>query len=158
MNLGEKPGLWFVIATLLPLASFFLILIAFAIRTALRSSREGTLGASLFQALGGDSPKRWPAYVATGAIGLAFVCCLIGFVQFSGDASTIHHAEEELRELQRKYKEDDAARAKLEGAAKEAARNKLKEQRKQIEATELEIHGLESRWQGRFDWLRLNEE
>ena len=33
-----------VVATLLPLASFFLLILCFAIRSALRSSKEGTAG------------------------------------------------------------------------------------------------------------------
>src|SRR5262249_49524609 len=39
--------------------------------------------------LGGDTPQRAGAYVATGAIGLAFVLCLVGFVLFIQDAG--HH-------------------------------------------------------------------
>ena len=36
VDFASKPGLFFVVATLLPLASFALILVAFAVRTALR--------------------------------------------------------------------------------------------------------------------------
>jgi hypothetical protein len=44
--------------------------------------------------LGGPKPSRNAAYVATGAIGLAFVLCLTGFIIFLG-----HHADHRLRPL-----------------------------------------------------------
>src|SRR4051812_21303739 len=95
---ASKPGLLFVVATLLPLASFALILVAFAIRTALRSSPEGSIGQQLYQASGGDVPSRWPAWLATAAIGLAFVCSATGFVWFLDDHKKIEALEEEVRQ------------------------------------------------------------
>src|SRR5829696_1677057 len=85
MDFASKPGLIFVVATLLPLASFALILLAFAVRTALRSAPEGSLGEKLYESTGGDRPARWPAWVATGAIGLACVCCVTGAVWYLND-------------------------------------------------------------------------
>jgi NADH-quinone oxidoreductase subunit L len=101
----EHPGLLYVAATLLPLASFLVLLLAGGLRAGLRMSREGTAGAALFQALGGDNP-RWPAYVATGAIGAAFLCSLVGFVLFlqahaghgAHAAGPAHAAKEEAGE------------------------------------------------------------
>jgi NADH-quinone oxidoreductase subunit L len=81
----EHPGLLYVAATLLPLASFILLLLAGALRWAVRPVRETGLGGSLYRALGGDTPQRLGAYVATSAIGLAFVLCLIGSVLFDQD-------------------------------------------------------------------------
>ncbi len=85
------PGLWFVAATLLPLLSVVLLLLAGFLRNALRAaSNSGGLGQTLFQLLGGEVTGRGPAYVATGAISLAFVCSLIGSVIFLAED---HHAE-----------------------------------------------------------------
>jgi NADH-quinone oxidoreductase subunit L len=83
--LHEQPGLLYVVATLLPLASFVLLLLAGALRTALRPSPDSGPGGPLYRMLGGDRPVKTGAYVATGAIGLAFVLCLIGFILFTRD-------------------------------------------------------------------------
>jgi len=91
-DLDQHPGLLFVAATLLPLASFVLILLAFAVKTAIRKSPEGSSGAAIFQLLGGPAPGRVAAYVATGAIGLAFVLSFTGFVIYASGYSA-HEAE-----------------------------------------------------------------
>src|SRR6266542_2314904 len=127
MDFASKPGLLFVVATLLPLASFALILLAFAIRTALRSSPEGSIGQQLYQATGGDVPSRWPAWLATAAIGLAFVCSATGFVRFLDDHQQIESLEESAHHG--KPEERKLAKEKLE---------------------ELEKH-----WSGSVDWIRL---
>ena len=91
----EHPGLFFVAATLLPLASFLLLLVAGGVKQYARSIRNTSTGGSLFQALGGDQPSRVPAFVATGAIGLAFVLCLIGGIKFFQEETALLHEHEE---------------------------------------------------------------
>src|SRR5215813_1509401 len=130
MDFNSKPGLLFVVATLLPLASFLFVILYFALRTALRSSKEGTGGASLYQALGGDTPAKWPAYLATLAIGLACVCSVIGSVGFLRDE---HHLTELKQELAQTPQ------------TQRAQRKELREQ----------IHRTESRWKGDVEWVRL---
>src|SRR5262245_14581413 len=78
----EHPGLFFVWATLLPLASFTFLLVASGVRALARPylERGGEVG----------TPPRWPAYVATGAIGLAFVLCAIGAAQFFRETAHGH--------------------------------------------------------------------
>src|SRR6516164_3326059 len=93
LDFGAHPGLLFVVATLLPLASFVLILLARGLRLAVKPYRDSGLG-GLYQLLGGDREGRGAAYVATGAIGLSFVCSLIGFVLFLGDQSKHAHTQE----------------------------------------------------------------
>src|SRR5215472_16664750 len=105
MDFAGKPGLLFVIATLLPLASFVLVLVYFGVRAALRSSPEGTLGASLYQAMGGGHPLRWSA---TLAIGLAFACSLVGFIMYASEAAKI----EALHEDAHKKRDEHAAKEK----------------------------------------------
>src|SRR5262249_22421219 len=127
MDFASKPGLLFVVATLLPLASFALILLVFAIRTALRSSPEGSFGEQLYKATGGDVPARWPAWLATGAIGLAVVSTGIGFVRCLDDHKNPEALQEEGQQ------------------AKPAEREPLEEKIKELEA----------HWTGSVDWIRL---
>jgi NADH-quinone oxidoreductase subunit L len=84
-DFGEHPGLFFVWATMLPLASFALLLIASAIRAYIRPYVEARTGEAV-------TPPRWPALVATGAIAGAFVFCLIGAVIFFQDQGAGHAA------------------------------------------------------------------
>jgi NADH-quinone oxidoreductase subunit L len=89
VDFGARPGLLFVAATLLPLASFLLILLARGLRLVVRPYRDNGLG-GLYEALGGDREGRGAGYVATGAIGLAFVLCLIAAVLFVRDHASGH--------------------------------------------------------------------
>src|SRR5438105_894155 len=81
----EHPGQLYVVATLLPLAAFVILLLAGALRQALRSCQSSVPCALLYRLMGGDAPGRLAAYLATGAIGLAFVLSAIGF--------WIHHCD-----------------------------------------------------------------
>jgi NADH-quinone oxidoreductase subunit L len=81
----EHPGRLYVAATLLPLASFVVLLLAGAVRAIARPRRETPLGGTLYRWLGGDTPQRSGAYIATAAIGLAFVLSLAGFILFMGE-------------------------------------------------------------------------
>src|SRR5437773_12479545 len=91
----EHPGLIYVVATLVPLASFVLLLLVGALRAALRANRCGGVCDSLLRALGGDSPRRAGAYVATAAIGISCVLCLIGFIQHTVENPVIENGIEE---------------------------------------------------------------
>jgi NADH-quinone oxidoreductase subunit L len=79
------PGYYFVAATLLPLASFVLILLANALWAVFRPYRDHPAGAALYNLFGGDRGGRVPAYVALGAIAGAFVLSLTGFVKYNVD-------------------------------------------------------------------------
>jgi NADH-quinone oxidoreductase subunit L len=92
-DFSRHPGHLYVVATLLPLASFLLLLLAGGLRAYLRRYRDsGDAGESLYRLLGGDAPGRGGGYVATSAIALSFVLVLFGFVQFQRDESALHHA------------------------------------------------------------------
>ncbi|HEV2946869.1 MAG TPA: hypothetical protein VGX70_05810, partial [Gemmataceae bacterium] len=84
-ELGEHPGLWFVAATLMPAASFVLLLLAGGLHWMLRPARESPAGES-----SDDRPKvergQIAAYVATGAMAVAFLCSFIGAIQFFGQS------------------------------------------------------------------------
>src|SRR5262245_45001278 len=112
----DKPGLLYVVATLLPLASFALLLLTGMVRMAVRAQRtQSPLCASLYESMGGDTPRKWPAFVATAAIGLAFVCALIGFIAFQeteheieAKEEQIHHTEAELKANEKEFERTDA--------------------------------------------------
>ena len=119
--LEHHPGLLFVIATLLPLASFVLLLLVGGLRNAVRRAPEGSVGATLYRALGGPLPGRGAAYVATAAIGLACVCSVIGFVLFTtGHAAHEHKAEK----LQAQIRTLRLQRSELEHKHKAGAETK----------------------------------
>jgi NADH-quinone oxidoreductase subunit L len=80
--ISGKPGMLYVVATLLPLASFVLLLLLGGIRNAARPYKQAGLGQKIFWMAGGDVPTKVGAYVATGAIGLSCVLCLIGLAWF----------------------------------------------------------------------------
>src|SRR5947209_253402 len=81
----EHPGQLFVVATFLPLASFVLLLLIGGLKRFLSARRENATAASLYGALGGDTPTRGGAYVATAAIGLAFVFSALGAFHYYHD-------------------------------------------------------------------------
>lgn len=90
LDLHNQPGQYFVVATLLPLASFLLLLVVGGLRRFLRPNRESALAGSLYQALGGDSPGRAAAYVATAAMGLAFLCSAYAGVKYLREFEKLH--------------------------------------------------------------------
>src|SRR5438874_514477 len=90
VDFGAHPGQLFVAATLLPLASFVLILLWRGLRLVVKPYRDAGFE-GLYQALGGDRENRRAAYIATGAIGLAFACSLIGFILFMSDQTGHGH-------------------------------------------------------------------
>ena len=96
MDFVEYPGRLYVVATLLPLASFFILLLLGGLRHAARPYREHGIGKSLYELAGGDRPTTLGAYVATTAIALSCVLCLIGlvwFLQTHPIGEGHHHAE-----------------------------------------------------------------
>ena len=91
-RLADNPGLLYVAATLLPLASFVLLLLLGGLRNSLRTYRDGGgICASLFQAFGGDQPSKIGAYVATAAIAGSFLLSAAGLVWFLNDRGVGHH-------------------------------------------------------------------
>jgi NADH-quinone oxidoreductase subunit L len=80
---SQHPGLLYVAATLLPLLSFVMLLLLGGIKNAVRPYRAAGICQAIYNGLGGDRPSVGPAYIATVAIGGAFVLCLIGFILFA---------------------------------------------------------------------------
>jgi NADH-quinone oxidoreductase subunit L len=143
--LEHHPGLLFVGATLLPILSFVLILLSFAVRTYFRKSPEGSAGEAIFKLFGGPVPGRGPAYVATAAIGLACVLSIIGFVKYAGGheeheamAIRLESQLDKLRDSQFHVKEEDKK-------AKQAIEKKIADKEKELEE-------LKGKWQGEVRW------
>jgi NADH-quinone oxidoreductase subunit L len=81
---SEQPGLLFVAATLLPLASFVIQLVLGGFRNYLRSLRKPDSDAPPT----GDALGLTSAYIATGAMFIAFLLSLTGFIWLN-----VAHAE-----------------------------------------------------------------
>lgn len=143
----QHPGLLFVAATLLPLVSVVLLLLAGFLRNALRSSRnmEGP-GKTLFYLLGGEVTGRVPAYIATAAIGLAFLCSSAGFVIFLIDHAG-HHGDETAPKHAGHGHDDDKKKDEKEAKDKDA-------KKAGHEAEHEHAHG--SKWAGSIDWLSVS--
>ncbi len=127
----HHPGLLFVWATLLPLISFTFLLIVAAVRAYLRPYQEAD-GQVV-------TPAAWPAYVATGAIGGAFLLCLAGSILFFRDHVEVKHIEEKIEHQTEGDKPGEEKKHKEEAVKKE--------EQKEAEIAE--------RWEGHLDWLTI---
>jgi NADH-quinone oxidoreductase subunit L len=108
--LQESPGLLFVVATLLPLASFVALLLTGGLRAWARSWRPDQPD----WLEGGRPPGRGAAVVATGAIALSFVLSLTGFVLYHNDYARTHSAEKKHAAAAERPAEVTAAEAEFE--------------------------------------------
>lgn len=137
--LFERPGYLFVVATLLPLFSFLLILLASGAWCLARRYRELAGVEALYRLFGGDKPGKTPAYIALAAIFLAFVCSLTGFIHYYAEHHEHHHAvqhlEEEIHKLEFSFK-----------AADKEQKEKLHEE---IQGKESAVQALEQDWEKR---------
>jgi NADH-quinone oxidoreductase subunit L len=145
------PGLLFVVATLVPLASFVLLLIWGGLRWVLRpyaEQRDPGPAAPIFHALGGYGGGRAPAIVATVAIALAFILCATGFVLF--------YVED--HEFESTHKKLHSEISQLEGMAK-ANPGQQRKFNKQIHEKHHELEDKEElfneRWSGRVLWAGI---
>jgi NADH-quinone oxidoreductase subunit L len=148
-DFSRHPGNLYVVATLLPLASFLVLLLVAGLRCYLRRYRDtGGPADGVYRLLGGDAPGRGGAYVATGAIALAFVCVLGGFVRFSVESSRLHHLEDEVAALERKEARGNLGSTQLKHLKKEL------EQKREAARVEEEEHS--ARWSGQVAWASIN--
>jgi NADH-quinone oxidoreductase subunit L len=145
-NFTERPGLLFVLATLLPLVSFLSIFLASGAWCLARRYRD-SVGDGPYNLFGGDKPGKLPALVALAAIFLAFLCCVTGFVLYYKDHHDHHHAvehlEHEIEDLEHEYK---LAKDK---EAKEKLHEDIKAKEDAVVALEKDWHKTrEKKWQG----------
>jgi len=161
-----NPGLYFVVATLLPLASFALLFLAYGVWAAVRPFRDTRWGEPIYNLFGGDGPGgKVAAYLATGAIGLACVFSLTGFSTYYFDHHRYEHAkkhapqrQEEIEELKKRIADKDSQLAKADAKTKEEltkAREALVKQKEHEDAEEAQMTTFEGRWTARLTWLRL---
>ncbi len=138
-DVQHHPGLLFVWATLLPLISFTFLLIAAAVRAYFRPSQE-TDGQVVTR-------PAWPAYVATAAIGGAFLLCLAGSILFFRDHAEAKHLEAKIEDQTEgeKHDEDKKADHKNEKQHKEEA----------VKKEEQRVAEIAERWEGHLDWLTI---
>jgi NADH-quinone oxidoreductase subunit L len=86
---ADEPGLLYVAATLIPLASFVVLLLAGGLKNLGRAHTDTGWGSSLFWLMGGDQPGKGGAYIATAAIGLSCVLSFIGLARFLGERPAV---------------------------------------------------------------------
>src|SRR5207245_2244601 len=144
--LEHHPGFLFVGATLLPLLSFVGILIAFAVKTYFRTSPEGSTGETIYKAFGGPNPSPIPAYIATGAIGLACVLSVWGFVLYATGHAALE-GEEVLLEQQLHGSHGHGHEHEHEAGDK-----KGEDGSKEKEARLAELRGM---WAGQLRWASV---
>jgi NADH-quinone oxidoreductase subunit L len=150
---GEHPGWYFVAATLIPLLSFVLILLASALWCATRPFHNTPAGAALFNLFGGEERGRTPAFVATGAIALAFVFSLTGFVKFTTQQRSF---ETQIKEYERTIYDLNEEAKKADGKNKHELEEKIEAEETQLKNKEdMWADARKYAWQGNFDWLRI---
>jgi NADH-quinone oxidoreductase subunit L len=160
----DHPGLLFVVATLLPIASFLLLLLAGAARAYLRSCGAGLQPANvmsrletgstnnpalhaIYNLLGGEVTGRGPAYVALGAIALAFVFSFCGFLTF------LDEREDNDAKLAAIEVNEHTAREKLHHAPEGSEEHAKAAQA--VHAVEREREGVEGRWADSVVWAAV---
>ena len=185
LNFRDHPGQLFVVATLLPLAAFLLILLAGAVWAALRPYQRNSSVRPLYDLFGGEDEDRpgrgrLSAYTATCAIGIAFLFCAAGAVQYFSslgpDEDAKHSAEREIDEAREKLpaalERNRAAQDQLALLKRQEPKPAAAEVRKaeaDVRATEEQVTELidsrdaatstvaklDTKWDGHFDWLRI---
>ena len=141
-NFQAHPGYLFVVATLLPLASFLLIFLVSGLWCMFRRYRSPALEGA-YQLVGGDKPGVIAPLVALGAIALAFVASLTGFILFQAEQHHYHHDREEV-EVELKTVE-----SKLKGISRSADEKEIKAAKNEVRAKKAEIEALDKTWQER---------
>lgn len=101
-NFSETPGYWFVLATILPLVSFVVLLLASGIWSMARRYGHD----KVVDALGSPFASRFASWIAFGAIGLAFICSVIGFVQYLGERMESQQAITSAKQKIDEFKEE----------------------------------------------------
>ena len=146
------PGLLFVVATLLPLASFALLLVWGGVRWLLRSyAKDGGPAAVIYDAIGGDVGGAVPAYVATAAIGLACALCVWGFTLFWIENQNHEHDVTGLRK-QIEMLRVQALLVPKKDAKKTDAKKAEKELFDLYETLETKEREFEQRWSCSIPW------
>jgi len=152
--MNDKPGLLYVVATLLPLASFTLLLLLGAVRWAMRPyAKDNESVRTAFEALGGSVPGPGPAYVATASIFLAFLCCITGFVLFLIDAPEMHDLEHKLHHAHIKHAQPHEHEG--EPGKKDAKKDDKKAEAKIPQNDQGRLNELKERWEGKIEWARI---
>ena len=162
LALADKPGLLFVWATLLPLASFTLLLVLGGLRNWLRSYRNSPTWGPAYEGLSLAVGGRGGFFVGFAAIVAAFFLSFSGFCLYLGE----HQGYDAETKPITKVIEPKEAEFR-EGRAKLALHNLPKQEETELkeknEALHTELHKLEDdlqkaekafedRWTGHFLW------
>jgi NADH-quinone oxidoreductase subunit L len=150
--LSDTPGYWFVLAMLLPLVTFLVILVGSAVwAVARRYDLE-----RLQNLLGSPSTGLLTGLFASGILGLAFVCSVVGLVEYHTEFTASREAIAEARATFEAWKPDrdkweaeierlTDARTRAEEDNKPAEVGRLSEELKEPRLKLEEILAMESR-------------
>lgn len=140
----DQPALLFVAATLMPLASFVILLLAGGLRNFLRAYKNSEPWGSLFNLLGGEVTGRGPAFVGLASIVIAFFLSFSGTCLYLGEYRAFNESQSEIAEdLGKLPGEHKATEEQLE------ARKKLED--KQVSDSE----AFQQRWAGKATWAAV---
>src|SRR5438876_11018420 len=157
-RLSDEPGLLYVVATLIPLASFVFLLVAGGLKNLGRTYRSTEWGSTLYWLLGGDQVGKGGAYLATGAIAASAVLGMIALGLFLREFPVVvvehaaHATEHAAPHTDAKgHEEQDEPQAKDKVAAK--AEDKAKADAHDHAAAAFAGHPAPSNaWAGRVTW------
>lgn len=149
--LKDHPGLLFVAATLVPMASFVLLLLAGGARNFLRAYKNTEPWGTAFKLLGGEVTGRGPAYIGLAAIVISFFLSFTGFCLYQGETSEFALRERELNEEIAQL-DEKKINGKLELAERMQAGKDAKEKRAEIE-TKKQEHA--ARWKDSIVWATV---
>ncbi|MFO0809200.1 MAG: NADH-quinone oxidoreductase subunit L [Gemmataceae bacterium] len=108
-DFAEEPGQLYVLATLIPLASFIGLLFVGGLKNIGRAYKD-SWGGSLYWLLGGDHPGRGGAYVATAAIACSCLLSVTGLVRFLGEFPVHSHEHDHGAAHATDHKHDEHAK------------------------------------------------
>jgi NADH-quinone oxidoreductase subunit L len=148
-DLGAKPGLLFVWATLLPLASFTILLLLGALRNWLRAFRHSPAWGPAYEGLSVTVGGRGGFLVGFAAIVLAFFLSFSGFCLYLGEqqayVADTKLIKKEIAEKEKVFRDggrkDDALHAELHEL--EGKRDKAEDE-------------FEERWKDHFVWAGVH--
>src|SRR5262249_4442200 len=142
-----------------PIVSFGILMLAAALRWGLRPYVKDYPGCkAVFDLLGGEVTGRGPAYVATGAIALAFVCSLAGFIVFCNEAHEMHELQEELLKhdiAHAKPHGDDEKDHEHKKELTKAEKEKKAAEDEEIKKDRARFNALKYHWEGDVTWARI---
>jgi NADH-quinone oxidoreductase subunit L len=156
---ADEPGLIYVVATLIPLASFVVILLAGGLKNLGRTYRGTGWGSSLYWLMGGDQVGKGGAYLAVAAISLSAVLGIVGLIRFLGEfpvsLSHGHGGEHHAAAVHADHAKDSAKGSEKHDEPKDKAAAKKGEKADHAGGEFAGNPAPSNAWAGRVTWARV---